>query len=130
MELGLDMWWYDRNWSTKLKSPAAGVKPEALGMYLFSEITDHFYRKKNGEANPSRRPDIMANVNEVTNGTYIGIRDSASHRYSIQWTGDIGSDGFSLAQESIRSCVLRKTAFRTSMPTAAGISAIPIARCI
>ena len=99
MELGLDMWWYDRNWSTKLKSPAAGVKPETLGMYLFSEITDHFYRKKNGEANPSRRPDIMANVNEVTNGTYIGIRDSASHRYSIQWTGDIGSDGFSLAQE-------------------------------
>ena len=99
MELGLDMWWYDRNWSAKLRSPVAGVKPETLGMYLFSEITDHFYREKSGGAHPSRRPDIMANVNEVTNGTYIGIRDSASHRYSIQWTGDIASDSYALAQE-------------------------------
>ena len=99
LALGLDMWWYDRNWSTKLKSPTAGVKAETLGMYLFSQITDHFYRKKAEKGRYSRRPDIMANVNEVTNGTYVGIKDSASHRYSIQWTGDIGCDGFSLAQE-------------------------------
>ena len=99
LALGLDTWWYDRNWSTKLKSPTTGVKPETLGMYLFSEITDHFYRRQAEGGRPARRPDIMANVNEVTNGTYVGIKDSASHRYSIQWTGDIGCDSYSFAQE-------------------------------
>ena len=56
LALGLDMWWYDRNWSTKLKSPTAGVKAETLGMYLFSQITDHFYRKKAEKGRYSRRP--------------------------------------------------------------------------
>lgn len=99
LELGLDTWWYDRNWSTKLKSPVKGIKPETLGMYLFQDITKHFYQKQAGDDEKFRRPVIMANVVEVTNGCYIGIHDSASHRYSIQWTGDIDSDDFSIAQE-------------------------------
>ncbi len=99
MALGLDTWWYDRNWSTALKSPTKGVRQETLGAYLFSDITGHFYRRAAGNDTVFRRPDIMANINEVTNGTYVGIRDSASHRYSIQWTGDIGSDAAALAQE-------------------------------
>lgn len=99
LALGLDTWWYDRNWNTKLKSPVKGIKPETLGMYLFRDVTKHFYQNKSGNKAIFRRPVIMANVVEVTNGCYIGIQDSASHRYSIQWTGDIDSDDFSIAQE-------------------------------
>ena len=32
METGLDTWWYDRNWHTKLKSPSKGVNHETLGL--------------------------------------------------------------------------------------------------
>lgn len=41
----------------------------------------------------------MGNVDNVHNGTYLGIGCSASHRFSIQWTGDIDSNGDALAQE-------------------------------
>lgn len=33
MELGLDYWWYDRNWTTKLISPTKHISPETLGDY-------------------------------------------------------------------------------------------------
>lgn len=45
MNLGLDIWWYDRNWGTKLVSPAKSVNPETLGLYLFDEITRLFWQK-------------------------------------------------------------------------------------
>ena len=104
MELGLDTWWYDRNWHTKLISPTPNVRPETFGMYLFEEITRNFYRKKAGRRGACRRPVIMGNVNNVQNGMYTGegdcrILDSASHRYSIQWTGDIASDYSAIGRE-------------------------------
>lgn len=88
MKMGVDTWWYDRNWSTSLISPTSGVKHETLGMYAFYDITKHFYQKQAG-GKPYRRSVIMGNVVNVVNGAYRGISDSASHRYSIQWTGDI-----------------------------------------
>ena len=97
--LGLDTWWYDRNWLTALVSPSQGVKCETLGMYMFYDITKHFYQKQSGDNTVYRRPDIMANVDNIANGTYVGINSSASHRYPIQWTGDILSDEGDLAQE-------------------------------
>lgn len=99
MELGLDIWWYDRNWGTKLISPARGLRHETLGMYLFEDITRHHWQKVSGSREVYRRPVIMGNAVDIANGSYLGILDSASHRYSIQWTGDILCDGFSLAQE-------------------------------
>jgi len=99
MELGLDIWWYDRNWGTKLISPAKGLRHETLGMYLFEDVTRHHWQKLSGSREVYRRPVIMGNVVDVANGSYLGIQDTASHRYSIQWTGDILCDGFSLAQE-------------------------------
>lgn len=99
MELGLDTWWYDRNWSTNLISPTRGVRHETFGLYLFEDITKHFYQKQSDSKETYRRPVIMGNVVNITNGCYQGIQDSASHRYSIQWTGDISSDPDSLAQE-------------------------------
>lgn len=99
MDIGLDTWWYDRNWMTHLISPTKNVMWETFGLYLFSEITKHYYQKTWGSADIYRRPVIMGNVVNVANGTYKGIADSASHRYSIQWTGDIMSDKAALAQE-------------------------------
>lgn len=99
MEIGLDMWWYDRNWTTSLISPTDKVQYETLGLYLFQEITKHFYQKRSGNDKIYRRPVIMGNVVNIINGVYHGISDSASHRYSVQWTGDIDSTLNALAQE-------------------------------
>ena len=99
MELGLDTWWYDRNWGTHLVSPTENVRWETFGVYLFSDITRHFYQKQSDSKEIYRRPVIMGNVVNIVNGSYQSITDTASHRYSIQWTGDIPSDPDSLAQE-------------------------------
>ncbi|MCH5351123.1 MAG: DUF5110 domain-containing protein [Clostridiales bacterium] len=99
LDMGLDTWWYDRNWFTALVSPVKDVRPETLGMYLFEEITKHYYAGKAGSDKVYRRPVIMANVNNIHNGKYIKINDSASHRYSIQWTGDIHCRNEYLLQE-------------------------------
>lgn len=98
MELGLDTWWYDRNWITRLISPAKGVHPETLGLYLFHEITKHFY-ERTAEGKACRRPVVMGNVDNIANGSYQGINSPASHRYSVQWTGDIPSGMDSIATE-------------------------------
>ena len=99
MEKGLDIWWYDRNWSTKLISPSKGVNHETLGLYLFDEVTRHYYQKHAGNQEVYRRPVIMGNVDNVANGCYLAIYSTASHRYSIQWTGDIQSEPDALSQE-------------------------------
>ena len=98
LSLGLDIWWYDRNWRTALVSPVKEIRAETFGLYLFEDITRHYYRKAaNGDA--YRRPVVMGNVNNIWHGVYDGIKDSASHRFGIQWTGDIMSDPLSLAGE-------------------------------
>lgn len=99
MEKGLDVWWYDRNWMTRLVSPSKGVNHETLGLYLFEDITRHYWQKVSGSKEVYRRPVIMGNVDNVANGCYIKIYSSASHRFSIQWTGDIESTAESIAQE-------------------------------
>lgn len=98
LALGLDTWWYDRNWHTALVSPVPEIAPETFGLYLFEEITRHYYEKAAGGGAP-RRPVVMGNVNNIWNGNYDGIKDSASHRFGIQWTGDIMSDPIALANE-------------------------------
>lgn len=85
--------------TTHLLSPTKDIAWETFGLYIFEEITKHYYQKVAKNDKIYRRPVIMGNVNNVVNGTYYGINDSASHRYSIQWTGDIESDGMALAQE-------------------------------
>ncbi len=99
MEQGLDIWWYDRNWTTHLISPTEHVRWETFGLYLFQDTTRHFYQKQSKNRKVYRRPVVMGNVVNVTNGGYQAITDSASHRYSVQWTGDIMSDPDALAQE-------------------------------
>jgi len=98
MEKGLDIWWYDRNWHTHLISPTK-VKWETFGLYLYHDITENYYKKISPDKRRHRRPVIMGNVVNIENGEYDTIADSASHRYSVQWTGDIASMPCSLAQE-------------------------------
>lgn len=99
LAMGLDIWWYDRNWRTHLISPVKNVQWETFGMYLYHGITENFYRKQAGNNKAYRRPVIMGNAVEITNGDYNGVTDSASHRYAIQWTGDNASTSGALAQE-------------------------------
>jgi hypothetical protein len=99
LSMGLDYRWYDRNRITHLISPIDSIHPESFGMYAFEEVTKNFYISKSNSSKIYRRPIIMANVDNIKNGEYIGINDSASHRYSIQWTGDVPSDLVSLKRE-------------------------------
>ncbi len=103
-DVGLDMWWYDRNWHTKLISPVEGVESETWGLHIFHDVTENYLKKIGGEN--YLRPVIMGNVNNVVNGIYESISDSASHRYSIQWTGDIasGADDLALEVENLVRC--------------------------
>lgn len=94
LKMGLDYWWYDRNWWTRLLSPSKGLSPETMGMYIYQDVTSQYYKKKG-----NRRPLIMGNVDNIHNGTYLGISNSASHLYSIQWTGDTKMDREFLEQE-------------------------------
>lgn len=79
---GLDIWWYDRNWSVSLLTPSPNLRKEVWGM----EICNDAARWTNG----SLRPLIMANVDGIDNGYRNRPSDVAAHRFSIQWTGDIG----------------------------------------
>lgn len=99
MSKGLDTWWYDRNWGTRLVSPSKNLQRETLGLYLYHDITKHFYQKQANDSQIYRRADIMGNAVNIINGFYQTITDSASHRYSIQWTGDIDSTPSDLCQE-------------------------------
>lgn len=98
MNIGLDIWWYDRNWTTKLISPSEKLAHETLGLYAFNDITCNYYRECAG-SDVYRRPIIMGNVVNIHNGEYRNISDTASHRYSVQWTGDIGCNEKSRARE-------------------------------
>jgi len=78
---GLDVWWYDRNWSVSLLSPSPNLRHEVWGMAVYHDATQ--------ATNAPLRPLIMANVDGIDNGIRDNPMDVAAHRYSIQWTGDI-----------------------------------------
>lgn len=98
LDLGLDYWWYDRNWGTTLVSPVENlISHETFGDYLYNDVTRQYNEKNYQIGDSYRRPIIMCNVNNINSGYRERIKDTASHRYSIQWTGDISP--LSLSQE-------------------------------
>ena len=100
LEIGLDTWWYDRNWTTSLSTPTRGtINPETWGLYLYHDITKQHYQNVASNQEIYRRPVVMGNADNIYHGKYQGINNTASHRYSIQWTGDINADSGSLSQE-------------------------------
>ncbi len=83
LELGLDTWWYDRNWHYALKSPFAQINGDMLGQMMYQSIM----QKYNAPLN--RRTVMLSNYysdvhSRLTLPSYIG-----THRYSVQWSGDI-----------------------------------------
>ncbi|MFM2294232.1 MAG: hypothetical protein RLZZ350_645 [Verrucomicrobiota bacterium] len=93
---GLDVWWYDRNWWVALVSPAPNLRKEVWGMEI--------YRDTAVRVNPELRPLIMANVDGVDNGQRLRPPNVAAHRYTFQWTGDIGP-GFDFLRRGVENAV-------------------------
>jgi hypothetical protein len=73
LALGLDSWWYDRNWGKIIEGPIQEIDREVWGQRVYYDI---FSRFRTGE-----RPLLMSMPSE----------HPASHRYPIWWTGDIAS---------------------------------------
>ena len=88
---GLDFWWFDRNWGVSYNSPASNLQKEIWGMYVYHWIMNDYY--------PNRRPIIMANCDGIDNGTRNNPPSFVTHRYTVQWTGDIYPDFASLQRE-------------------------------
>ena len=80
---GLDVWWYDRNWSPNMTFPA-GLTFTNWGTYVYAWIMADFY--------PDRRQLSMSNVDGFA-------PELATHRYPIQWTGDIYTGDASVSTE-------------------------------
>jgi hypothetical protein len=78
--MGVDFWWFDRNWDVCLTGPLPVLCKEVWGMQVFRDMTH--------KAIPDRRPLIMANVDGIDDGIYLWPPDLASHRFAFQWTGD------------------------------------------
>ncbi len=92
LSLGLDYWWYDRNWSVALKPLDSGISIYASGMYAFQWITEEYYESIVDDIDEyARRSLIMANVDGIMNGVLEYAPEIAAHKYTLQWTGDIGT---------------------------------------
>lgn len=99
LSLGLDSWWYDRNWHTALNPIHNDLSIYTTGQYAFQWITEDYYESIADVDEYARRALIMANVDGILNGILQYAPELASHRYSIQWTGDINCDVIDLEYE-------------------------------
>ena len=99
LKQGLDYWWYDRNWWTGLKPIDEKLSIYTSGMYAFHEIEKEYYESVAAKGEYARRPAIMSNVDGIGNGNLEYPSELAAHRYSLQWTGDIGPTSEDLRDE-------------------------------
>jgi alpha-glucosidase (family GH31 glycosyl hydrolase) len=106
LEYGLDSWWFDRNWTVSIISPFDGIPKESFGMYLYHDVTLR--------TTPNERALVLSNADGIDNGYFNSAPDYASHRYSVQWTGDIGQMSDSLKREitnSVRAGAISSTPY-------------------
>ena len=105
---GLDYWWYDRNWpGTCLNKITAKLSPYVTGQYVFYEIERNYYKRiaeANGEEY-ARRAMVLSNVDAIESGLIKYASELASHRYSVQWTGDIQGSMDSLHNEIMNAVI-------------------------
>ena len=94
--MGIDAWWYDRNWHAHLKTPAPGISKEIWGMRVYHDITQRF--------RPERRSLILSNVDGIDHGKSLHPSHPAAHRYPIWWTGDTKPE-WSYLQRGIANAV-------------------------
>ena len=88
---GMSAWWYDRNWSYHLNSPFREIHGDLLGQDMYYTLTD--------AVNGNNRTWLLSNVYWITNATISSPPHVSSHRYSLQWTGDIQSHSQALHRE-------------------------------
>lgn len=101
---GLDFWWYDRNWSVALPTPAANLRKEVWGMRTYHDLSLAARAASVPVGSAGLRPLIMANVDGIDNGIRNRPPNVVAHRFPFQWTGDIGPD-FSYLQGALENCV-------------------------
>lgn len=99
LSLGLDYWWYDRNWSVALNSCDADISVYTFGMYAYSWVTQDYLYSITNLDEYAERALIMGNVDGCEHGVWKYASEIAAHRYSIQWTGDILTTTEALKQE-------------------------------
>lgn len=100
LSLGLDYWWYDRNWHVALKPVHPDISVFATGMYAFQFVTDEYLHTEIDDLNEyAERALIMGNVDGCLHGRWKYASDASAHKYTIQWTGDISTDKTALEQE-------------------------------
>ena len=85
-EMGLDLWWFDRNWADIIPGPVKGIETAVWGQCLYYDILRRHY--------PGERTTILS----------MRTDHPAAHRYPLWWTGDIHSDWHAL-REGIRTTV-------------------------
>ena len=98
MKLGLDGWWYDRNWTYGIKSPYADVLFSTLGQVLYYD-TMAKYHAETKEGSYPERVLMLSNVDWIKHGHITGEPSVIGHRYGVQWTGDIYGDPLQLRRE-------------------------------
>ncbi len=85
LELGLDTWWYDRNWHYYFNSPFRDIHSDMLGQEFYQSVSEAYNTPLN------KRTVMLSNYYSLYHGkltlpSYVG-----AHRYSVQWSGDIVS---------------------------------------
>lgn len=99
LSLGVDYWWYDRNWLDTVDGFDPEISPYAFGMYAYNWITEDYFESIADIHEYARRSVIMGNVDGCLHGDWKYASDISAHRYSIQWTGDIENNEAALKQE-------------------------------
>ncbi len=94
MKMGLDGWWYDRNWSYSIKSPYSDVTYTTIGHVLYYDTMAKYHAE-----NANSRVLMLSNVDWLMHGHQQNSPSLIGHRYGIQWTGDIYWDPLHLKRE-------------------------------
>ncbi len=109
LNMGLDTWWYDRNWMYKLKSPFQNLNADMLGQLLYGSIAEAH------DAPLNKRTVLLSNYYADVNGrlslpAYVG-----THRYSVQWSGDTSNIALPTELENmVKLGALTSTAYVSS----------------
>ncbi len=102
LKLGVDGWWYDRNWGYTLHSPYAdSITFTTFGEILYNDILASY--------SSTKRLFLLSNADWVRHGRVENAPSVIGHRYGIQWTGDITSEAMQLRRE-IENMVSKTTA--------------------
>ena len=95
LKLGLNGWWYDKNWSYRIQSPFEDLSFKTLGQ-IFYHDTIRAYNKEN---RGGERPLLLSNLDYVNHGVIVSEPSMIGHRYGVQWTGDVFANAVSFRTE-------------------------------